>query len=82
MSPSTALSRNASRTVTDRSGVTAPRSAPKPSHGHTGANQKDPGMRRDREPFTRDERLLLAIGGLLAVCSASLLYGAIRTALG
>ena len=39
-------------------------------------------MRRDREPFTRDERLLLAIGGLLTVVSASLLYGAIRTALG
>jgi len=60
------------------SGVTTPRSAPRPLDGDLAP---DPG-KRARVPFTRDERLLLAIGGLLTVISASLLYGAIRTALG
>ena len=58
--------------------MTAPRSAPRPTSGHTGS---DPG-KRARVPFTRDERAILAIGAALAICSAALLLGAIRTALG
>ena len=79
MSPSTAPSTRGSRTVTDaRSGVTTPRSAPRPTSGHTGP---DPG-KRARAPFTRDERRILAVGAALAICSAALLLGAIRTAFG
>ena len=61
-----------------RSGVTTPRSAPRPTSGHTGP---DP-AKRARVPFTRDERAILALGAALAISSAFLLYGAIRTALG
>ena len=58
--------------------MTAPRSAPRPTSGDLAP---DPG-KRARVPFTRVERAILALGAALAVCSALLLVGAIRTALG